>query len=546
MRFYVVFTLGLAVVWSAAPCAASGKAPASGKAAAEYPASTSPWGKAKRIYVVPLRGQTNDINYYSLRTRFRKAAAAGADLILLDIHSPGGPISSSIRIAKLIGQQRKPPVVAYVEQWALSGGSMAALACPTIIMNAHAHLGDSQAVMIRPRADKPMVPAPEKVSTAVRAAFRTFAQQNGYPVALLEAMVNPEIEVTRLDMKGCGPIYVSAREKGNVLRKTLGSLTLREEPEGDKTLLVLKAVGSVRVKTAEKRKLLGTLVAELVEDQEVVVHKGKLLTLTATEALDFGIAKKVVKDRAEAVALLSTAGAKVEEIEPSKTETLVGWLNSAPVIGLLMLVGLGSLYMALKMPGFGFPEMLAIVCFSLFFMGQYLVGKADVHVEVMLFAVGIGLIALEIFVIPGFGVVGVAGALLVFVSLILSLQDFALPQADFQWRITTRNAAIVTGAMVLATVLFFAVLRVSPHAPFLKRLTLTAANSAEDGYVAATHDLRYLVGKQGVAISMLRPAGRVEVEGKALQALTQGEFIEKDELVEICRVDGNRIVVRRA
>ena len=506
----------------------------------------APWGKAKRVAVVPLEGSTNDINYYSLKTRFAKAKALKADVILLDINSPGGPVSSSIRIANLISHQKEPPVVVYVSHWAISGGAMAAVSSPTILMNSHAQMGDSQVIMVQPGGKKPIVVAPEKMSSPVRAVFRTHAERSGYPMAVCEAMVDADIELVRLDLKGCGPIFADEKRKKALLTKTLGGITRREEALGDKVRLVLKRGGFLTIPAKGKGERLKKTIKDLVASEEIVCHKGKLLTLTATEALEMGIAVKVVADREEALALLKAPQATHSVIGPTKTESFVAWINSPAVVGLLLLVGMGSLYMALKTPGFGFPETLVIVCFTLYFLGQYFVGKAEAHVEVMLFVIGIALVAVEIFAIPGFGIVGVGGVALIFISLVLALQDFTIPRSGFQWTILSHNLAMVMTSVTLATVGFFVLLRLAPHTPFLNRLTHKGSLTTEAGFTARTQEQRDLVGKEGEAMTMLRPAGRAEIDGEIVGVVTEGEMIDKSELVKVARVEGNRIIVRRA
>ena len=465
-----------------------------GEAAPPLP-GPAPWGKAKRMAIVPLRGQTNDINYYSLKTRFDRAKAAKADVILLDIHSRGGPVSSSIRIANLISRQKKPPVVVYVSNWAISGGAMAAVSSPTIIMNSHAQMGDSQVIMVQPGGKKTITEAPEKMSSPVRAVFRTHAERSGYPMAVCEAMVDAEIELVRLDLKDCGPLFVQGKRKAALLEKTLDDITRRQEKAGDRVRLVLKRGGFLTIPAKRKAELLETPVADLVTGEEVVCHKRKLLTLTATEALEMGMAVKVVDDQEEAVALLKAPRATHIVFEPTKTETFVAWINSSAVVGLLLLVGMVSLYMALKTPGFGFPETLAILCFALYFLGQYLVGKAEAHVEIMLFVIGVALLAVEVFAIPGFGVVGIGGVALVFISLVLALQDFTVPSAGFQWLILAHNLALVMTSLTLATVGFIVILRFAPSLPFLNRLAHTGSLSTEEGFTARTGEQRGLVGR---------------------------------------------------
>ena len=464
-------------------------------------------GKAKHIAVVPLRGQTDDVNYYSLKRRFQDAAARGADLIVLDINSPGGPVGSSIRIANLVASQKDPPVVIYVSEMAISGGAMAALACPTIFMHKRSQIGDIQPIMMAPSSEKKIIEAPEKFVSPIRATIESHAQENGYPVAICEAMVDPDIEALRLKLRDGRSMYIKGRER----------------PHLETTDLWNQVVG----------------------EPELICPKGKLLTLTARNAKEYGIARQVVENLNEVTAMFRVSGAVVETLEPTNAETVVAFLNAQWLNSLLILVGLGSLYVAVKAPGFGVPETIAIVCFVLFFFSKAMVGKADV-LEVSMFVVGLGLIVLEVFVIPGFGVVGVLGALMVFASLVLALQEFTFPRYAFQWEIGLSNVATVMGSALASFLLLVILLRFMPNTPFLRRLILTKSLAVAQGYVGASRKEKDLAGKEGVALTALRPSGKAEFDDEPVQVVTQGEMIEAGEPVVIIEARGNRITVARA
>jgi len=477
-------------------------------------AKPKPWplepGSAKHICVIPIRDETGDINFYSLKRRFAEAARRNADLIVLDINSPGGPIGSSIRISNLIADHckpdAKPPVVVYVSEWAISGGAMAALGCPTILMNKHAQIGASQPIMLTPGADSKIAPAPEKIVSPTRAVFRTHAEQNGYPVALCEAMVDPEIGVSRLEIKDGPPVYVTHREIEE----------LKKSPFWER-----------------------------VTSEQVVNTPGKLLTLTAGEALRYGIARKLVDNENEVIRFFGAQGATVETLGFTRAETFIDFLNSSWLTGLLIFAGLAAAYFAFQTPGFGVPETIAIACFVLFFFAKFMVGKADV-LEIALFGVGAALLAVEIFLIPGFGVIGVTGALMMLASLVLAFQDFTFPRYAFQWEDTVEGIGVVIGGCLAAIILAMTLIRFSPNTPLLRRFVLVQAVSNEQGYTAETQELRSLAGREGVTLTMLRPAGRADIGGEVLQVVTQGEWIDKDTPIKVIEVAGNRITVGRA
>jgi len=479
------------------------------KPAAEAPSVDRPLPEAhaaENIYVIVFHGQTNELNYHSLKRRLENAVQFKADLVIVDIDSPGGPVETSVEIAKLLGDFDAAPLVVHVSKQALSGGAMASLGSPAIVMEHGTVIGASQVIIMTPGQEQPIQPAPEKFVSRARAVVRSLAQNNGYPEAICEAMVDPDIQLYEVKMTDGSVRYL----------KQQAFEELQEGEEG-----------------------------RSIKSHSIICQKDKLLTLTEKEALEYGIAKHVVDDRDETVRMYGTQNAQVTVLRRTSGEQVLAVLNTGWLTSLLLLVGLGSLYFALKTPGFGIPETMAIACFAVFFFSKMMVGQADV-LEVALFFVGVALIALEIFVIPGFGVVGITGIAMVFVSLVLAMQSFTIPSSPFEWGVTLGNVAEVAVLLVVATIGFMFLVRLAPETPLLRRLVSTSRVSAESGYVAPSHEKRSLAGSKGLAVSDLRPAGRIEVNGEVLDAVTQGDLIEAGEPVKIIEVTGNRVIVARA
>jgi membrane-bound serine protease (ClpP class) len=194
----------------------------------------------------------------------------------------------------------------------------------------------------------------------------------------------------------------------------------------------------------------------------------------------------------------------------------------------------------------GFPEVLALVFFGLFFYSKYLLGLAGV-IEVSLFVAGVILILLEIFVIPGFGVPGVAGILCMLVSLFLGLQRGLLPDPDMPRMAADliRNLTIVMSSVALSLVAFAILLTFLPHSAFFKPLILESVEGSGAGYVVGSADQRALVGKEGVAVSALRPVGTAEIGGEPYSVVADGEFLDPGEAIVVQEVRNNRIFVSR-
>jgi membrane-bound serine protease (ClpP class) len=163
----------------------------------------------------------------------------------------------------------------------------------------------------------------------------------------------------------------------------------------------------------------------------------------------------------------------------------------------------------------------------------------------LLFILGVVLLLLEIFIIPGFGVAGISGILLIIVSLVLAMQDFVWPVFDWQWDILRQNLVLVLASLAVAFVTLIVVARFMPQVALFKGLMLTSTQKASEGYSVQTLETEnHLIGKSGVAITKLRPVGKAELDGQVLVVEAEGEFLESGTPVVVIEVSGNRVVVR--
>lgn len=288
---------------------------------------------------------------------------------------------------------------------------------------------------------------------------------------------------------------------------------------------------------------------EAMMDPEVaisnVVEKGELLTLTAYEAVTQQLARAIATSIPHLLELLGMADAPVERVTPTGTERVARFLTSTIVSGLLLALGLAGLFIELRTPGFGVPGTIGLVCLALFFWGHTIAGLSG-WLEVALFLVGVILLLIEIFVIPGFGITGIIGILMIIAALVLAMLDWTPGRGVPASTMFFKPLAIVAGAIVLALVLMVAVARLFPHTPGLNRIFLTYAlhgtvagtAEAEGGTQAA------LVGKEGVAKTVLRPAGKALIDGVVYDVVTDGDFLDVGTPVRVAECSGNRIVVR--
>ena len=294
--------------------------------------------------------------------------------------------------------------------------------------------------------------------------------------------------------------------------------------------------------TAEARKR-PPLVAEAMVDADVeipgVIAKGKLLTLTTAEALKLRIADARADDLPAVLRELGLANAEIRRGRETWAESLVRFLTHPVVSSLLMTVGILGVVVELRTPGFGVPGVLGLGSLGLFFWGHWLVRLAGWE-EVLLVALGLLLLALEIFVLPGFGVAGVLGILALLAGLGLSLVG-----AGAQWEALIGALGRVLLSVLLALVGAALLIRFLPRIPGGRALVLETALSASEGFASAPEEDRVWLGRQGTAATPLRPAGIADIGGKRIDVVSDGDFIAQGEPIVVVRVDGNRIVVRR-
>lgn len=311
------------------------------------------------------------------------------------------------------------------------------------------------------------------------------------------------------------------------------------QPVAEKTVSYMRKEFRATAETRNRPALL----AEAMVDSDVEIPdlspKGKLLTLTAKEAF----AQKLVDHEADTLAelldALDLAGAEVRRVSPSWAEEVVRFLTHPVVSSLLMTVGVLGLIVELRMPGFGLPGILGLTSLALFFWGHWLVRLAGWE-ELLLLVVGLFLLALEVFVIPGFGVAGLLGVLALLGGLGLSLIG-----AGATWPVVMTAVGRTALSLVLAILVALVALRYLARSPFGQRFVLGEELTATGGYASAPEADRRWLGKRGSVVSPLRPSGIAQFEGERVDVVSDGEFIEAGEPVEVIRVDGNRVVVRK-
>ncbi|MGH8639437.1 MAG: NfeD family protein [Burkholderiales bacterium] len=387
---------------------------------------------------------------------------------------------------------------------------------------------------------------------AVVLEINTFGGRVDAAVQIRDALLNSRVRtiafVNKRAISAGALISLAAEDLVMAGGSTIGAATPVQagqpgeaaKPVGEKTVSYVRKEFRA---TAESRKR-PLLLAEAMVDPDVeipgIIEKGKLLTLTTDEALEHKLADLRADTLEEALRSLGLGGAELRHASLNWAENVVRFLTHPVVSSLLITIAMIGIIVEIRTPGFGIPGALGIASLACFLWGHWLVQLVGWE-EVLLVLAGILLLALEAFVIPGFGIAGVLGILAVIGGLVLSM----LGAGDAP-RFILLTAARVVFALIFALAGSLLLLRYLPRLPFGRQLVLQAGLDTGSGYVSTpAGDLRWQ-GRSGRASSALRPAGIAEIDGERVDVVSEGGFIDAGEPIEVTRVDGNRIVVRRS
>ena len=289
-------------------------------------------------------------------------------------------------------------------------------------------------------------------------------------------------------------------------------------------------------------------IAEAFVDPDIeipgIIGKGKVLTLTSREAVKVGYCKAEVTDLGGLLAFEGLAGATIVSQHTTILDNLISFLINPAVSGILILLIIGGIYFEMQSPGIGFALLVSIVAALLYFAPLYLEGLAA-HWEIALFFVGVLLLLLAVFVIPGFGVAGILGILFVIAGLTLSM----LLNNWFDFSITAperfaRALSIVLGAMIGSVILSVLFGRSILRSPVFQRLVLKDEQKSQLGYVSGRQALN-LLHKTGTAMTDMRPSGKVEIDGKWFDAIATDGYIVKGSKIRVEKLENYNVFVRK-
>ena len=480
---------------------------------------TSPDRKA---VIVTVEGRIDDATRRFVEKRFAEARALGADTVILKLNTPGGLAQSGLDMSRFLKQQDDLHVIAYVEEMALSAGIMIGLAADEIVMQPGAMIGDSAPIALSPGGSLQTLGDAEraKAESPILADFRDSAFKNGYDPLLAEAMVTV----------------------GRVVRWV-------ENEKGERRF----------VNEAQFDKLVGEGWHEVDEPNvpKPVDAADTLLTVSAETAVKLGLAKGTA---ASAQSLAEQRGLRVAAVfAPSGGDKLIGWIGSAPVRFLLLVAFFVSLYAALHAPGHGMAEVAALVSLGLLVAVPLMTGYARWW-EIAIVLVGLGLLAIELFLIPGFGFTGVIGIVMILGGLVMTfVGNTGLPGS---WKSASTWSGVQTGLLVVTSGVLASLLiavwlrRFLPKVPYMNRLILAppapaaaGAGAAALGGLGTTADDTWpFVGTIGRAVTDLKPGGTAQFpyadDTRVTSVVSDGGYVNAGAKVVVHRARGSHVVVR--
>lgn len=450
--------------------------------------------------VIPVEGEVRPFMFTTIKRRTEDAIASGSNLIIYRVKSPGGQIGAALEMSNFVFTlSSNVHTIAFVDEQAYSAAALFSLACDDVAMAPGSAIGNCEPIMMQGGG---YTTAGEKIQTVLKERFRTFSKINGYPVVLSEAMVSSGLEIYR------------------TMNKETGELVFMRKADWD---------------------ILGEAGQKKYEAPRIEVHEGDLLTLGSQEALELGFSMGTYKDEDEMVKALGYQK-NMNVLELNRNEKVVDAMGA--YAGLLMAMGLFFLYLEFKTPGIGFWGALGAVCFAGFFVSMFYEGQAN-YLEVMGFILGMALIALEVFVFPGMGIAGLCGFVLVIGSLILSMQDFVIPEGDLQVERLVDNLALVCFSFMGASLAFIGILWLGPRKGAEPGALIHTDRQSGEVVPELSEKVHEYEGKKGETTTPLLPGGKAIFEGEEVQVVAFSGYIEKGETVEVVDQQGTEIMVRK-
>lgn len=431
----------------------------------------------KLVYQIDLKKEIDNTTRIYLRNGLEEAKSLGADAVLLHMNTYGGLLEAADSMRTAI-LYNPIPVYVFIDNNAASAGALISIACEKIFMRKGANIGAATVV------NQTGATLPDKYQSYMRSMIRSTAEAHG---------------------------------KDTIIQEKDTTFRWKRDP----------------------------LIAEAMVDERVVVpnliDSGKVLTFTADEALEWKYCDGIAETPDEVITkYLGYNDYELKTYKPSWEDDLKGFLMNPMLQSLLIIIIIGGIYFEMQTPGLGFPSAAAVVAAILYFAPLYIDGLAQ-NWEILVFILGLLLIAVEIFIIPGFGIAGISGIIFLIAGLTLSL----LNNTDFNFEeVSTKEIGEATLTVLIGLGLSFALMIWLSNKIGTKGMMRKVAlhKDLEDAH--SSPSLTSLIGKEGTAFTVLRPSGKVMIDNELYDGVSESGFIEKGTKVEVVRFENAQVYVK--
>lgn len=437
--------------------------------------------KKSLVFTFEIKEEIAKPAWRTTQEAFAEAKEKNADLVIIEMNTYGGQvdIADSIR-TKILNSPI--PVYVFIDDNAASAGALISIACDRIYIKPGGKIG--AATVVNQTGEE----VPDKYQSYMRATMRATAESHGKDTII------------------------------NVLDTTY---VWHRDPR----------------------------IAEAMVDASIhipaISDSGKVLTFTAEEAVKYGYSEGLAMNIRDVLAKAGVENYEIHTYSPTLVDKIINLFLSPIVQGLLVMVIIGGIYFELQTPGIGFPLAASVLAAILYFAPLYLEGMAN-NWELIVFIIGIVLIAVEIFAIPGFGVAGSLGIIFALGGLTMAAVDnviFETGDITLIANTILRSFVVVLIATITGLVLSFWLGKQLFTSSMFPNLALNTIQDKNLGFIGVESMQSELVGMEGIAYTVLRPSGKVEINGEIYDAKAEYGFIQKDTRVKVIRYETGQIYV---
>lgn len=438
----------------------------------------------KKVVVLNIKREIGPAIWRQTKQAFKKADDEHADYILIHMNTYGGLVDAADSIrTKILNSEI--PVFVFIDNNAASAGALIAVSCDSIYMRPGANIGAATVV------NQTGAAMPDKYQSYMRSTMRATAEAHGkVPV-----------------INGKDTTYRWFRDP------------------------------KIAEAMVDPRKVV-----------EGVIDSGEVLTFTSEEAIKHHFCEGIADNMEEVMELCGIKDYTIIEYKPTQLESLMGLLVSPYLQGILIMIIVGGIYFELQTPGIGFALAASVIAAIIYFAPLYLEGIAQ-NWEILMFFIGVLLILVEIFAIPGFGIAGVSGIILAVLGLALSMSHGDIVVVEdglvFNFEPFAKSLFVVMISMFLSISISLLLSQRIVKTNMFSRIALNKVQDTDEGYISVSTEQDALLGKEGVAYTVLRPSGKVLIDDELYDAKAFTGYIEKDDKIKVVRYDMAQLYVKK-